>query len=147
MLQNNATRLTIVLRLAASQLLKSRPSVDTVEVGLHTSSFFPRGEQLDKTATQRRTEGEAGLPHQADREDTLVLLPSTLDSLYTLCTMNCGRRQASNSPLNEKMFVYCGKRVSRCISTTPKFLAVKRIEDALSIKRQSHDTSPIVWAP
>ena len=37
--------------------------------------LFPPGEQFDKQTTQRRAEGEAGSPHQADREDTAGLAP------------------------------------------------------------------------
>jgi hypothetical protein len=37
--------------------------------------FFSPGEQSDKQTTQRRAEGEAGSPHQADREDTIGLAP------------------------------------------------------------------------
>ena len=37
--------------------------------------LFPPGEQFDKQTTQRRAEGETGLPLQADREDTAGLAP------------------------------------------------------------------------
>ena len=67
----------------------------------------------------------------------LVLLPSTLISLHTLCTMNCMIRQACISPRNEKMVQFCGNSISRGISTTPKLRALKRIEDELHDVRQS----------
>ena len=37
--------------------------------------LFPPGEQFDTQTTQRRAEGEAGSPHQADREDSAGLAP------------------------------------------------------------------------
>ena len=37
--------------------------------------LFPPGERPRTVATQRRTEGEAGSPFQADREDTAGLTP------------------------------------------------------------------------
>jgi hypothetical protein len=40
------------------------------------------------------------------------------------------------------MSLFCGMSVSGGISTTPNFLAGKRIEDALGIMRQSQDTPP-----
>ncbi len=40
------------------------------------------------------------------------------------------------------MSLFCGKSVSRGISTTPKFARVERVEDELHDMRQSHIMYP-----
>jgi hypothetical protein len=59
-----------------------------------TLILFPPGEQFDKQTTQRRAEGRPDRLIRLTGKTPLVLLPSMPDSLYQLCTMNCGRRQA-----------------------------------------------------
>ena len=58
--------------------------------------LFPPGEQFDKQTTQRRAEGRQDRLIRLTGKTLLVLLPSMPDSLYQLCTMNCGRRQGLN---------------------------------------------------
>ena len=62
----------------------------------HTSSFSLPASSLTNKPPSVEQRGRQDRLFRLTGKTPLVLLPSMPDSLYQLCTMNCGRRQALN---------------------------------------------------
>src|SRR6266566_2967943 len=112
----------------------------------HTSSFsLPASSLTNKPPSDEQRERPDRL-FRLTGKTPLVLLPSMPDSLYQLCTMNCGRRQALSFLVwRERVTILRKEGIWRYKYHT-QFTAAKRIEDPLCIMRQSYYTFPIVWA-